>query len=463
MMKKSLDKTVSYWSLRRKILVTMVSLLLLLGLSSVALTQTILLNTLKTEFQLKGLNSARTLAANSVTDVLTQNTLRLKQSITNGKKLDKDIAYVFIVDSSSRVIAHTFNKGFPVDLAGVNNIKPGKPFNAQLLSSQLGLIYDISVPIFSERSLLGHVRLGLLQNNIQKIINKISMVFLGIAIFIIVIAVVLIYRVSLLITEPISKLVAATKMIQKGDFSTRIDVEVKDEIGMLAAAFNEMASQLTRMVEKIKHLTVFEERNRIAIDLHDCCAQDLANIIKRLELCEKLFKIEPKKAMEELSILRENTRNTLNRTRDVIFELKSPEDAAFDLSKKLTSYIKDYERSSDIMVNLDMPNAINGIQPLKARHIFYIITEALINIKKHAQAKSVRLSLRLNGNNDLMIDIIDDGKGFDVRDEKLFGTNFGGWGIIGMRQRAAFLGGVLVINSSSENGTRISVSIPLVN
>jgi len=268
-MQKNINKIICGWSLRKKILAAMVSLLLLSGLSSVALTQTILLNILKEEFQRKGLNSARTLSANSVTDILTQNAPRLKQLIANEKRLDKDIAYVFIIDSSSRVIAHTFDKGFPIDLAGINNVKPGKPFNAQILSTQMGLIYDISVPVFSEKSLLGHVRLGFLQDNIQRTINKISAAFLGIAVFIIAIAIFLVYRVSLLITRPVSKLVAAAEAVQKGDFSTRIEVEAKDEIGMLAAAFNEMASQLTQMVERIKHLTIFEERNRIAIDLHD--------------------------------------------------------------------------------------------------------------------------------------------------------------------------------------------------
>ena len=159
--------------------------------------------------------------------------------------------------------------------------------------------------------------------------------------------------------------------------------------------------------------------------------------------------------------MKENARDTLNRTREVIFELKSPEDAVFDLSKRLSSYIEDYKGSTGVSVNLEMQDTLNGIQPLKARHIFYIITEALTNVKKHAQAKSVRLSLKLNGNSDLMIDIIDDGKGFDVKDEKLFGTNCNGWGIIGMRQRAAFLGGGMVIDSPSGKGTRVSVNIPI--
>src|SRR3989338_4345079 len=202
-MQKSLNKTISYWSLRKKILVAMVSLLLLLGLTSALLSQTILLSVLKTEFHRKGLNSARSLAANSISDILTRNTARLKQLIANEKNLDKDIAYVFIIDSSSRIIAHTFDKGFPTDLIKVNNPEPGSPFNTQLLDTRMGFIYDIAVPVLSGKSLLAYIRLGLLQNNIRKTINKISMAFFGIALFIIIIAIFLAYKVSSLITKPI--------------------------------------------------------------------------------------------------------------------------------------------------------------------------------------------------------------------------------------------------------------------
>jgi signal transduction histidine kinase len=462
-MQKNLNKTIGYWNLRKKILVSMISLLLLLGLTSALITRTALLSVLRLEFRQKGINSARSLVANSIVDVLTQNTSRLKQLIVNEKNLDRDIAYVFIIDSSNRIIAHTFNEGFPVDLVKANNPKPDKPFNSQLLDTQMGVIYDIAVPVLSGKSVLAYVRLGLLQNNIQKTINKISMAFFGIALFIIIIAVFLAYKVSSLITKPISKLVEAAEAIQKGDFSTRLNIKVKDEIGLLSSAFNEMTSQLKQMVDKIKHLSLFEERNRIAIDLHDCCAQDLANIIKRLELCEKLFQKEPALAIKELQDLKENTRNLLNRTREVIFELKSPEDAGFDLLSKLTSYIEDYKKITDIAVKLEMQATINNTPPLKAKEIFYIIAEALTNVKRHSQAKNVRITLKSNGNNNLMVDIVDDGKGFETSDTKLFSASSGGWGIIGMRQRAASLGGELVIDSSSENGTRVSVNIPLVN
>jgi signal transduction histidine kinase len=145
----------------------------------------------------------------------------------------------------------------------------------------------------------------------------------------------------------------------------------------------------------------------------------------------------------------------------VIFELKSPEDAGFDLLSKLTSYVEDYKKTTDIAVKLDMLAIINNIPPLKAKEIFYIIAEALTNVKRHSHARNVQITLKSNGNNNLIVDIVDDGKGFEASDAKLFSASSGGWGIIGMRQRAASLGGELVIDSSPERGARVSANIPL--
>lgn len=284
---------------------------------------------------------------------------------------------------------------------------------------------------------------------------------MGITLLIIGIGILLAYKISSLITKPISKLVEATQAIKKGDFSTRIDINAKDEIGLLASAFNEMASHLNLMVEEIKRLTTVEERNRIALDLHDGDAQDLANIIKRLELCDKLFKIDPGRAYEELNTLKENTRDILNRTRQVIYDLKFPEDNEFDLLNKLTSYIKGYEKTNEIKVNLDISGALDDISPAKAKSIFYIIAEAFTNIRKHAQTKNIDLSLKSDGNNNLMIKITDYGNGFNVNDSKLFTPSSGKWGLVSMRQRANSLRGTLVIDSSPHQGTKISINVPL--
>ena len=448
------------WGLRKKILLGMIALLLLLGLTIALITHTILLKVLKTEFQHKGISLSRSIAANSLVDVLTQNTLRLKKLVEDEKRLDTDIAYAFIIDSSGRILAHTFNQGFPVGLTKVNNLIGGKEFNIQTLDTQLGFIYDIAVPILLEKSLLGQVRIGILQNRIQKTINAINLVFMGITLLIMVIGIFLAYKASSLITRPISKLVKATQSIQKGDFSTRIDVQTKDEIGLLASAFNDMSSHLNQMVREVERLTQYKERERIALDIHDGCAQDIANIIKRVELCEKLLKIDPSRVLAELEILTESARDALNKTRQVISDLKLPHETDFNLLDHLSSYIKNYQKENDISVKLDISGAIDNIPLDKTKPIFCIIREALNNIRKHAQANNVELRLECNRNNELTVHIKDDGQGFDINEAELSASGFEKLGLVSMRQRATSLGGALAINSVSKQGTEVSVNIP---
>lgn len=197
------------------------------------------------------------------------------------------------------------------------------------------------------------------------------------------------------------------------------------------------------------------------MDLHDCCAQDMADIVKRLELCKKLFKTEPARGFKELKMLRHNTRGILDRTRQVIFKLRSHEYEKFDLYSKLISYIKDYEKANNMVVKLAVPHSVDGVSSAKGRSIFYLITEALINIKRHSQARNVKLSLECDDRHNLRIYIKDDGKGFDIDAARLSSSRYGKWGIVGMRQRAASLGGTFAINSQLQKGTTISFKIPL--
>jgi two-component system, NarL family, sensor histidine kinase DegS len=110
---------------------------------------------------------------------------------------------------------------------------------------------------------------------------------------------------------------------------------------------------------------------------------------------------------------------------------------------------------------LNISESINNNIPAdKSTHIFYIITEALTNIKKHAQAKNVSLSLDYDALNELSIKIKDDGIGFDCREAGLSASACGKWGLMSMHQRVASLGGSLAINSIPKQGTEILVMIP---
>ncbi|MDD5595968.1 MAG: sensor histidine kinase [Candidatus Omnitrophica bacterium] len=449
------------WGLRKKILLGMTALLLLLGITTALTTRAILLKVLKTEFQKKGLSSAKSLAASCVVDILTENTSRLKKLLDNEKASDSDTAYIFILDASNLPLAYTFQKGFPIDLLNVNLLPKNKDFKIQLLDTQLGFIYDINVPIFLEKSLIGQVHLGVLQKGIQRTLLFIDLVILFVTLVMITIGILLASKIAALITQPISSLVKATQSIQKGDFSAKIEVKTKDEIGLLAIAFNQMTTYLNQSKERIEELTKDRERQRIAFDLHDNSAQDLANFIKRLELCEKLFKIEPAKAIEELHALKENIRGHLDKVRQVIQGLASVKGDTFDLLQGIKEYINDYQQYHEINLKLDISQSVNtDILAGKSRQIFYIITEALTNIRKHSSAKNVELRLDYNALSELTINIKDDGKGFDLKEiqEK---ASLGKLGLLSMRQRAASLGGALNINSMPNQGTEILVKIPI--
>jgi signal transduction histidine kinase len=451
---------ISGWSLRKKILFALIGLLLISGLFKILITRIILLRFLKDEFKNKGVAVARGLAANSQVGILTWNIARLKELIENEKKSDNDIAYIFITDSSGSIIAHTFHKGFPVELAGVNNIENNRDFKVQLLDTQIGFIYDIAVPVFSEKSLLGLVRIGIMYSSVQKIVNTVNTIFISTTLFIVLIGIFLSYKISGMITKPVLQLVNAAKLIEKGDFSARISVLTQDEVGRLAAVFNEMASNLELLVREIKQVSIINERNRIAIEIHDGLLQSLTGIIRKVELCEKLFSIDSKRVMEELRQLKENSKLLLNKTRQVILDLKPFPDEGVNLSVLLLQFIKNFNKESQISVDLKIEKNFPDLPSQIKSSVFNIIREALTNVKKHSQAKTARVSLQIKERR-LYVSIKDDGKGFELNKIQAEAVKQAKFGLHSMRERARMLGGIFNICTASGEGTVVSVDVPL--
>ena len=387
---------------------------------------------------------------------------KIALSLLLHENLDKleDAQYLFIQGPEGNILSHTFTKGFPKGLLSFGP-DTGRAHRIKEFSNEGRKIYDIKVPILDGQ--IGTMHLGVSMESgkkdiadITKINHYVGFIILiglgtGVSIFLIL---------GFLFSRQIIKLKNFTVKIGRGDLDAKVDINSKDEIGALASAFNEMALRLKGKIKEIKKLNIIEERNRIAIDLHDSCAQDLANIIKRLELCEKLFEINQEEALAELRTLRGNTKDVLRRTRRVIFNFKTSEDVEFNLLHKLNSYIKDYMKENDINVKLDITGEVDNIHPDKAKSIFFIMAEALTNVKKHSLAKDVNLSLKRDINK-IIIEIKDNGRGFDVSRPKEAAINSESLGLIGMRQRAHSLGGTIAIESKLQQGARISIDIPM--
>lgn len=242
-------------SLRAKIMMCCVGLVVLLDLVVVVFVRNQLLGTLREEYLTKGRNMAVNLAARSEHFVLTEEYLSLLQLVKDLKNSDKDITYAYIVDRKGRVLAHTFAGGFPTDLLGVNNPEPANSWRQELLDTvEEGLVHDTAVPIL--RGKAGFVHVGISERHIQQTISHFTLALMIIAGFVLLLATGLSVVISSVVTRPVHSLIKAAKQIRDGDLGQQVTVTTKDEIGDLVQSFNQMSDELLRQHK------VLDDRNR---------------------------------------------------------------------------------------------------------------------------------------------------------------------------------------------------------
>lgn len=209
--------------------------------------------------------------------------------------------------------------------------------------------------------------------------------------------------------------------------------------------------------EKVEELTLTNERQRMARDLHDTLSQGLAGIIMQLEaVSANLNNNNTKRAHEIVQKAMEHARKTLADSRLVIDDLRFETSADEDFTQGLEKEIANFKTLSNTSIETDIQVASQI--PLKLyKHILYIVREALNNIAKHAEAKNAVIRLT-EANHQLHITITDDGIGFDV---KLLDQFFGHYGILGMTERIKAVHGKIKIKSKKRAGTNISIIIPI--
>lgn len=204
-----------------------------------------------------------------------------------------------------------------------------------------------------------------------------------------------------------------------------------------------------------------EERHRLARDIHDGPAQSVANIILKAELCEKLIEIDKEKSIKELSGLKEVARGTLREIRKTIYDLRPMSLEDLGLVPTLEQYIDVFQEDSKILINFKTYGSFNGLESVIHVSIFRIIQEALSNIRKHSRANSASIILECTQTN-LNLLIMDDGIGFNSKLSKNDCNPLeGGFGLINIKERVEMLNGTINIITSADEGTKISIFIPL--
>jgi len=255
------------------------------------------------------------------------------------------------------------------------------------------------------------------------------------------------------LTTRLTRVSQAAHDWSNGNFSAVVRDPNRDELGVLTHDLNRMAEQLENLLDRRQELSVLEERNRLARDLHDSVKQQAFAASAQLGAAKSLLQNEPDEALSHLieaEILVEKVRLELT---DLIQELRPVEMKGKGLLPAIREYAGDWSHRNDIEISTHIRGG-HALHLDVEKSLFRIIQEALANIAWHSHADKVDLIINFKPDY-LLITIQDNGKGFNPRQ-----SENGGMGLKSMCERAELIGGELIISSELGRGTKIMVKYP---
>jgi NarL family two-component system sensor histidine kinase YdfH len=214
----------------------------------------------------------------------------------------------------------------------------------------------------------------------------------------------------------------------------------------LAESLESANAKLAAYAARIESLTLQNERQRMARELHDTLAQGVAGLVLQLEAVKAHLganRIERAASIVEQAITR--ARSTLAESRAAIDDLRA---APVSLPEAIREKTGRFTQATGIPCELAISVEENQFPVETTNHALNILDEALENVTRHAQADQVDVKFSIQ-NQVFEMEIRDNGKGFDVNQ-----STSGHYGLLGMGERARLAGGALTVESN-ENGTRI--------
>ena len=222
----------------------------------------------------------------------------------------------------------------------------------------------------------------------------------------------------------------------------------------MLAAHAAVAIENARLYERARELSIVEERNRLARDLHDSVAQKLFGVVLTAEAASTLLTKDATQARAQLDRLQELVGEALEELRSLVFELRPPALETEGLATTLRKHVDVLRRVHRREIELRIGGA-PALSPRADAEVFRIAQEALQNALRHSQAERIELSLEAHDGS-LSLSVADDGDGFDCDDASLRSRRLG---LTSMEERARELGGRLQIESSAGEGTTVRLEV----
>jgi signal transduction histidine kinase len=226
--------------------------------------------------------------------------------------------------------------------------------------------------------------------------------------------------------------------------------EADQELVEILAAHAAIALENAELLERSRELTVMEERNRLARELHDSVIQTLFSTVFTAEAAAELLDRDPARAKDEVHKLQELAKSAVREMRSLVFELRPAEIEVEGLVPTLRKHVEVLRRvyATDIALSVEGERRLD---PGVERELFRIAQEAIRNALNHSNAEGIAVQLGMRDST-VNLAVSDDGVGFDPSSPQLRGRHLG---LVSMLERARQLGTDLHIESAPGAGARV--------
>lgn len=214
--------------------------------------------------------------------------------------------------------------------------------------------------------------------------------------------------------------------------------------------------QLRALAERLQ-LVREEDRKKVARDLHDQIGQILTAIKMDLMWMTRHLPESEGVVLARLKESIQSMNDGVKVVRTICSGLRPGVLDDLGLAAAIEWQASEFVSRNGVLCQVTVPPADLHLDGDRATATFRIFQECLTNVIRHAQAKSVRVDLSHEGENIVLV-VEDDGIGFS---ESGISNRFGSLGLLGMKERAQFCGGDVVISSSPGNGTTVTVRVPV--
>lgn len=272
---------------------------------------------------------------------------------------------------------------------------------------------------------------------------------------------VIILRLAL---RPLERLEETAGRVQRGDVDARALPSRLSDANMirLTQTFNRMLDSLAAhrqwlqdWAARARHAEE-SERKRIAQELHDETAQTLAALIVRMRVARGA---DDRAVLEQrLEEIRDELADTLENIRRFAKGLRPPALDELGVVAALREHVESVCEVTDLRIDVEADPIDAFLSEDGELALYRIVQEALTNVLRHAAARAVHVRIARGGEG-VVAQVTDDGRGFVVTEST--DRSSGHFGIFGMRERAAYVGGRVDVRSQPGKGTTVRVEIPV--